>query len=246
MTCFSPALLNRLAKAGPDIAAVAAIIETNYAKLQKQQREAIGVPQDTEEVVTSSIFFAFWQAQIHRGARLTVTCGSAIDNEDPYGLAVLIRAFVETTAVFLSVYSKFDKWIMSESTYSEFDLALTSATFGQRHEDSGRLPMATNILTHIKNADAYIDQRAPIAIHAPISTMYGALSEYAHPNFASNKQGMALNREKYEFRIRHNEGLNRQHLEMLGTLSTASLLLGNASDKVDALFSRTGTLFAVK
>lgn len=246
MTCFSPALRKRLAKAGPDIAAVATIIEASHGKLQKQQREAIGVPQDTEEVVTSSIFFAFWQAQIHRADRLTVTCGSAIENDDPYGLAVIIRAFVETTAIFLSVYSKFDKWIMGGLTYPEFDLALTAAVFGQRHDDSGELPMAINILAHIKNADSYIDKCAPIAIKTPISTMYGALSEYAHPNFSSNKQGISLSRERYEFRMRHNEALSRQHLEMLGTLSTAWLVLGSASDKVDDLFSKTGTLFTVK
>jgi hypothetical protein len=246
MTSFSKKTRFRLKKSNPELDLLADTIEFNSSTLKKHRRDAIGVPLDTEQAVTGSLFFAFWQAQIHRAERLLITCNSAIENNDPYGLAALIRAYVETTALFIATYAKFDKWTLGKMTYSEFDVALTKSVFGQRFEDLGPNREATNILTQIKIADSYIDECMSVLISSPLSLMYAALSEYAHPNFASNKQGFTLDRALYEFRMRHDGPLEKDQFDILGTLGTASLVLSKVSEKVDHLFSGTGSLFQTR
>ena len=157
-----------------------------------------------------------------------ISCGSAIENNDPYGLATLIRAFVESTAVVTSIRSKMDDWAEGRISYEQFDTTLMSTLLGSRSEHLPQSPAAINILTHIKNADQYIDRVMPMTEASPLSTMYGALSEYAHPNLPSNAIAFAV-LEPGIYRFQHNAKITDQHVMFLGMLHTSALTFERVS-----------------
>lgn len=113
----------------------------------------------SEEGVTVGLCFVLWQAGLHRTERLLVSSCRAVGANDVYGLAVLIRALLESTAVITSICAQLHQWAEGKITYTEFDGAVVAALTGSRTPLIENGQKATNILTHLKRADRFIDER---------------------------------------------------------------------------------------
>ena len=164
MNCFPPRVRRKIAQAGYD--PIAANIELIHTRLLKHRQQAIHIPFDTEEQVTIGHVLVLWQAHLHRVERLMVTCGSAIENNDPYGLAALIRAIIESTAVTVAIRAKLGDLASQRIDYETFDRLVTSSFIGSRSVHLPDGPQAVNILTHIKNADRFIDSQLDVGMSA--------------------------------------------------------------------------------
>jgi hypothetical protein len=242
--CFPARVRRKIAQYGYDN--LAASIELLHTKLLKYRQPVIYANDcSTEQAITVGHIFVLWQSHLHRAERLMVSCGSTIENNDPYGLAALIRAFLESTAIITSIRAKMDDWAEQRITYEEFDKALMATLLGSRSEHVPNSPPAINILTHIKNADRHIDRRAPMAELSPLSTMYGALSEYAHPNLPSNAVAFALE-EPGVYRFQHNAKITDKHVMFLGMLGTCALVFERISASYHAILTEGSDAMAAE
>lgn len=238
MDCFPGSVRRKIAQHGYD--GLAASIERLHTKMLKHRQPTVYVNSvQSEEAVTIGHVLVLWQSHLHRAERLMVSCGSAIDNNDPYGLAVLIRAFVESTAVVCSIRAKLLDWIAGRQTYEAFDAILTATLVGSRNPCLEGTPQAINILSHIKAADAYIDAYLPMTERSPLGTMYGALSEYAHPNMPSNAVAFWIE-EPGVYRFQHKAKITEKHIIFLGMLNTSALAFEAVSSSYDAWLKSGG------
>ena len=236
MDCFPPRIRRQIAQHGHD--GLAATIELLHTRLLKYRQPTIYVNHvDTEEQVTIGHVFVLWQAHLHRAERLMVTCGSAIENNDAYGLAALIRAFVESAAITVSVRARLDDWAEKRIDYEAFDRVLMSSLLGSRSEHVPNAPPAVNILTHLKNADRFIASRLQIPEASPLSTSYGVLSEYAHPNMPSNVVAFSL-QEVGVYQFQHNAKITPKQIDFLSMLATGAAVFEQVSASYHDLLTK--------
>ena len=228
MNCIEPSARRKLARAGFD--EIAANIERMHTRLLKQRQPMVNtMANPSEEGVTVGMCFVLWQAGLHRTERLLVSAGRAVGVGDVYGLAVLSRALLESTAVIASICAQMHQWAGGKITYEEFDASVTAALVGSRSSVVQDGLQATNILTHIKRADRFIDERGLFMTASPLATMYDVLSEYAHPNMSSNSCAFQIDGPGV-FRFDHGGTLSPDHLSMIGVLASTAQIYTTMSD----------------
>lgn len=235
MNCFEPSARRKLARAGFD--EIAANIERMHTRLLKQRQPMVNtMANPSEEGVTVGMCFVLWQAGLHRTERLMVSAGRAVGAGDVYGLAVLSRALLESTAVIASICAQLHQWADGKITYEEFDASVTAALVGSRSSVIQDGVQATNILTYIKRADRFIDERGLFLITAPLATMYDVMSEYAHPNMSSNSCAFQIE-DPGVFRFDHGGTLRPGHLNMIGVLASTAQIYMTVSDYFHGLLA---------
>ncbi|MDP3488735.1 MAG: hypothetical protein Q8R71_01235 [Phenylobacterium sp.] len=228
LNCFEPPVRRRLARAGFD--EIAANIERLHTRLLKQRQPMVNtLGNPSEEGVTIGMCFVLWQAGLHRTERLLVSAGRAVGNNDVYGLAVLTRALLESTAVIAAMCALLHKWAEGDITYADFDTAVTAALAGSRSSFIEESPQSTNILTQIKHADRFINEKHLFPMRSPLSNMYDVLSEYAHPNMTSNSCAFEIDGIGV-FRFNHGGTLTAKHLDLIGALASAAQIYATVSD----------------
>lgn len=228
MNCFEPSTRRKLARAGFD--EIAANIERMHTRLLKQRQPMVNtMANPSEEGVTVGMCFVLWQAGLHRTERLLVSAGRAVGAGDVYGLAVLSRALLESTAVIASICAQMHQWAEGKITYEDFDASVTAALVGSRSSVIEDGVQATNILTHIKRADRFIDERGLFLVTAPLATMYDVMSEYAHPNMSSNSCAFQVEDDGV-FRFDHGGALKPGHLDLMGVLASTAQIYTTVSD----------------
>lgn len=188
MPVFDQATRRRLDKAGME--PIARAIEANYRWMVSRRKARVLINPDTEIGVTLGHCSVLWQASLHRVTKLLGTSGYAISQNDFYGTATLTRSLIETVSVLGSVTSSLAAWSAGKITYEDFDAVVQNALVGSRFEE--HCPTSTNILTHITKADKLLEELSVTLIKAPLNTVYGALSDVAHPNFNSNKASFQM------------------------------------------------------
>jgi hypothetical protein len=160
-----------------------------------------------------------------------ISTGSAIENDDTYGLAILIRAFVESTVVLTVLVSKMHAFAGEKISYTDFDKIVTALLGGSRlSKYQPENPQAINIMTLIPKADIFVDTMMSLTVVSPLSTIYSVLSDYAHPNSLSN--GVAIqqiNLETGEYHFRHDGKITDAHIALLGMLNTSAQIFENVS-----------------
>jgi hypothetical protein len=228
LNCFEPSARRKLARAGFD--EIAANIERMHTHLLKQRQPMVNtMANPSAEGVTVGMCFVLWQAGLHRTERLLVSAGRAVGASDVYGLAVLSRALLESTAVIASICAQMHQWADGKITYEEFDASVTAALVGSRSSVVQDGVQATNILTHIKRADRFIDERGLFLTTSPLATMYDVMSEYAHPNMSSNSCAFHIDGPGV-FRFDHGGTLSPGHLNMIGALASTAQIYTTVSD----------------
>ena len=114
-------------------------------------------------------------------------------------------------------------------SYEDFDAAVTAALVGSRSEVIEQGPKSTNIMTHIKRADRFIEERRLFPVSGPIHTMYDVLSEYAHPNMTSNSSSFTLN-EVGVYTFNHGGQISQRQIDLLGMLASSLQIYSSVSD----------------
>lgn len=227
MDCFPGQLRRKIDQLGHG--SLAASIELNHTRLLKFRHPKLTLKHiQPVEGVTFAHCYVIWQAHLHRVERLMVSCGRVIESNDPYSLAALIRAHIESTAVVTSVRAQMLDFQKGRLPYEQFDAAIDAALVGGRSEHLKKSPTATNILTHIKKADRFIDEHLSMTVQSPLSLMYGVLSEYAHPNMPSNTVAFFIE-EPGVYCFQHRAKISEKHIVWLGMLNTSSTIFESLS-----------------
>lgn len=224
MNCFSPKARRKISRAGFDF--LAESIERLHTTILKHRRREIHVDPTSELSATVGHMFVVWQAHLHRCERLMVTCGAAVENDDPYALTVLARAFLESTALITSIFGYFRDYATGKIPYDQFDQAVTSALIGGKSASSE--VQAVNILTHIRRADRFILSESILPSPVSLAEAYAELSEIAHPNGASNQASFEVT-PPGTYTFHHGGPINERYTMILGVLNVAALVFQGAS-----------------
>ncbi len=152
---------------------------------------------------------------------------SALGDDNPFAMVILIRAHVETTAVLGSACRKAILCNTGKMDETEADEKLFNLLFGTRDEalKIGGAPQMVNILTLIGDADKAFnmilpseDQRSDFS---HLRDTYDHLSEYAHPNFHSNF--MVVNHDTDgSLRFEERASVRESEAELLNSLGSSA------------------------
>jgi hypothetical protein len=72
-------------------------------------------------------------------------------------------------------------------------------------------------------------------IKSPLSTIYEAISEYSHPNVASNSMAFTL-KEPLTYEFNHRGQISEGHVALLGMLNTSAMAFEHISRSIHATF----------
>ena len=79
-----------------------------------------------------------------------------------------------------------------------------------------------NIMTRLEHADKHLDAELFKSKKEMLQELYTWLSEFAHPNFCSNKTAFDLDKKTGRMVLRKHEETNEDHFQMLSCLSMSA------------------------
>lgn len=172
------------------------------------------------------------QAMLHRAERLHHSCGSMVADENPYGLALLIRGQIEATAVLGFICDLL--WCLEKRTipFDAFHLRIASLVVGARHTFFSSAPKPTSILTVIEKADRHL-KREGVSEKGILLDCYEWLSEYAHPNFISFSMGAKPLPDTSTFGIHHGLAMRDDELRLVDYLDISGMIFLMFYDGID-------------
>lgn len=227
MDCFPTHVRRKIAAAGADF--IAAQIERIHTRLLKSRQPTVSVKYArSEEEVTIGHCLVVWQAQLHRVERLMVSCGAAIASHDTYALATLVRAHLESVAMFASLMLARENYASGLNSYEAYDKVVSAALFGSKTQEGSSLS-AMNILTHIQRAEKLLKRNYSLSEPISLQDAYSILSEYAHPNLSSTMASFDVV-EPGVYKFNHGAKITTAHLQMLGILRFNSELFLSMSE----------------
>jgi hypothetical protein len=80
--------------------------------------------------------------------------------------------------------------------FAGFEQDIANGLMGAKHDLFDKANAPVNILTCIENADKLIDAELFKDKKRMLEDLYGWLSEFAHPNFCSNRTAFTLDKER--------------------------------------------------
>lgn len=187
MDCFPADVRQVLVERGCE--ADAAEIETYHTRVLQRRVARIEVASaDWSGPLLATIANAtvLQQVLLRRAERLTVSCGTVAADHNEYGLALLVRGHVETTALMGYACSRTASVSKSTGEAEAYGEIVKSLLFGTRFEDVPALPRAVNMMTCIDKADKYMSVDPRYSGKKVIRQLYDFLSEHAHPNMSSH------------------------------------------------------------
>jgi hypothetical protein len=90
--------------------------------------------------------------------------------------------------------------------------------------DRAKAPV--NILTCVEHTDKHLDAELFQEKKGMFEEVYVWLSEFAHPNFCSNKTAFTLDKEEGRMLLRKGDELREDHFQMLGCLDMSAKMFG--------------------
>jgi hypothetical protein len=232
LNCIQPEVRRTIADLGYDD--LAAEIERLHTRLLHARVKRISTSAAKTEIQLQTIHcFVLWQVHLHRAERLMVSCGLAVGNNDPYGLATLIRGFVETTAALGAIRAALESVAIGTLTIEAFSERITTALVGTRVEGAKDQPKAINVLNFIEKTDKFLATHAGRDWERSLASMYEDLSDYAHPNIGSNLIAFDLQKDRYIFQ--HGNGIRKAQVSLLKHLKLAAQIFDWISDSFQAL-----------
>jgi hypothetical protein len=159
------------------------------------------------------------QSLLHRAERLMASSGTLLLEKNVYGLALLIRGHYEATALLGYFCNRLESLADGNIKFDDFKWNVADALMGAKHETFSEARPPLNVLTCIEKADKYLDTHFFEEKKNIIQDCYDWLSEFAHPNFLSNKSAFALDKLNHRFILRHSNEFQESDFELLSYLS---------------------------
>lgn len=154
------------------------------------------------------------QALLHRAERLIVSSGVMLSAKNVYGLALLARGHLETTAVLAYFCNRIDLLSKGDITFERFALNVSDAVMGSKHDLFSKANAPPSIMTCIEKGDKFIRNTFSEKKDV-LKDCYSWLSEYAHPNFLSNSTAFRVEQPNGRLVFHHENELHEGDFQLL-------------------------------
>jgi hypothetical protein len=180
------------------------------------------------------------QVLIHRGGKLITATGQMFATKTLYGMALAARGYIEAVAVLGYFAKRLSALSKGNIDFARFEVDIANGLMGAKHDLFDKANAPVNILTCVENADKHLDAEFFGEKKKMLEELYTWLSEFAHPNFCSNKTAFTLDKATGRMMLRNDDVIGEDHFQMLATLDMASgmfnLLLQDFTKRVKENF----------
>ncbi|GAA0005537.1 hypothetical protein [Bradyrhizobium diazoefficiens] len=165
------------------------------------------------------------QVLIHRAERLMVACGQMFETKNLYALALSARGHMEAVAVMGYMTRRLDSLIKGNIEFARFEEDIANGLMGA-HDDIFTLAKApVNVLTCVEHTDKILDAEFFKEKKQAMQSLYTWLSEFAHPNFCSNKSAFDLDKATGRMVLRKENEINTDYFQTMSTLCMSGSFL---------------------
>lgn len=170
------------------------------------------------------------QALLHRAHCLMIGSGHMLVAKNVYGLALVARGHLEATAVLAYFCDRIDALSKDNIKFEKFEWDVADAVMGAKHELFAKANSPQNIMACIEKGDRFVNNVVFGKKVGLLSDCYSWLSEFAHPNFCSNKSAFNLDKESGDIIFRHDNDLQEIDFQLLGHLQLSAALFPKLFD----------------
>jgi hypothetical protein len=164
------------------------------------------------------------QALLHRAECLLQATGTMLQAKNLYGLALVVRGHVEATAVLGYFCKRIESLSKGNIDFDKFEMDIANGVLGAKDDLFSAAAAPVNILTCIEQGDKYLNAELfGGEKKSMLQEVYGWLSEFAHPNFCSNKSAFSLDKEAGRIVFRHDADLQESDFQLVGYLSVSAM-----------------------
>ncbi|MGA8613114.1 MAG: hypothetical protein WB760_15730 [Xanthobacteraceae bacterium] len=176
------------------------------------------------------------QALLHRADCLVIAAGAMVAAKNVYGLALIARGYVEAVAVLGYFCKRVDALTKGNIDFNRFEKDVANGLLGAKHDLFSKADAPVNIITCVEQADKYLDVNLFEEKRAILQDVYGWLSEFAHPNFCSNKSAFTLDKVTGRMILRHEGDLQESDFQLLGHMHVSALMFSKLFDDFKKLY----------
>jgi hypothetical protein len=162
------------------------------------------------------------QVLIHRADKLIVGTGQILPAKNLYGMALAARGYIETVAVLGYFAKRLSALSKGNIDFARFELDIANGLMGAKQNLFDKASAPVNILTCVENADKHLDAEFFGQKKRMLEDLYTWLSEFAHPNFCSNKTAFTLDKATGRMVLRDEDVIGEDHFQMLATVEMAA------------------------
>jgi len=162
------------------------------------------------------------QVLIHRADKLITATGQMLPAKNLYGMALTARGYIEAIAVLGYFAKRLSALSKGNIDFARFELDIANGLMGAKHDLFDKANAPVNILTCIENADKLLDAEFFGEKKKMLEDLYNWLSEFAHPNFCSNKSAFTLDKATGRMLLRADDVISEDHFQMLATVEMAA------------------------
>ena len=191
-------------------------LEASHQQFLGRRKAAVEIaPQHQPRKHTASNCQVLQQALLHRAERLLAGAGAMLLEDNIYGLALIARGHYEATAVLRYLCNRLESLKAGKISFDDFALKIAYTILGAKHPQFAQAPKPPHILTCIEKADKYLDTNFFKEKKGMLRSNYEWLSEFAHPNFLSNRSAFTLDKANRRFVFRHEGDIQESDFELV-------------------------------
>jgi hypothetical protein len=180
------------------------------------------------------------QVLLHRAERLMIATGLMFDSKNLYSLALIVRGHVEALAVLGYFARRLESLHKKNIEFERFEEDIANGLLGAKDAIFEKAKAPVNILTCLEHADKHLDAKLFSKKTEMFQQVYTWLSEFAHPNFCSNKTAFVVDKKAGRMLLRKEEEARDDHFQMLNSLFLSadmfSWLLKDFSSRLELEF----------
>jgi hypothetical protein len=172
------------------------------------------------------------QALLHRADCLLQAAGTMLLAKNVYGLALVARGHVEATAVLGHFCKRIHALSNGNIDFNRYELDIANGLMGAKDDLFTQANAPVSILTCIENTDKYLSAELFGGEKKDVmEEIYNWLSEFAHPNFCSNKSAFNLDKQANRMIFRHDADLQEKDFGLVGYMSVSAGLFPSLYDR---------------
>lgn len=164
------------------------------------------------------------QVLSHRADKLITATGQMLPAKNLYGMALAARGYIETVAVLGYFAKRLSGLSKGNIDFARFELDIANGLMGAKHDLFKKANAPVNILTCVEHADKHVDAELFGEKKKILEDLYTWLSEFAHPNFCSNKTAFSLDRATGRMMLRADDAIGEDHFQMLVTVDIGAAM----------------------
>jgi hypothetical protein len=219
MACLSDQATQTLKKAGKED--ISKSLEKAHASLVNQRVDYIeyGDPDRLTAKQRAKLNCQLLnQVLVHRAERLMIATGQMFDSKNLYGLALIVRGHIEAVALLGYFARRLDSLHKGNIDFERFEDDIANGLLGAKDDIFDKAKAPVNILTCLEHTDKHLEAELFGKKTEMFEEIYIWLSEFAHPNFCSNKTAFTLDKETGRMLLRKEEESRDDHFQMLNCL----------------------------